>query len=92
MKMQQDSDTGAIVLCALRYCMGRQTYMPSLVIEWAKRHWASLRDNDKALILRDVSRAVEECEDEHQSLGAAMDVVTWQNFLEWLQIEMKVKP
>ena len=28
----QDEDFGAILICAVRYCLGRQTYMPGLII------------------------------------------------------------
>ena len=30
----QDDDFGAVINCAIRYCLGRHTYMPGLVIDW----------------------------------------------------------
>ena len=31
-----DDDFGVVLNCAIRYCLGRQTYMPSLVTEFIK--------------------------------------------------------
>ena len=31
-----DGDFGAVLNCAIRYCIGRETYMPSLVIEFIR--------------------------------------------------------
>lgn len=31
-----DEDFGAVLNCAIRYCIGRETYMPSLVIEFIR--------------------------------------------------------
>ncbi|MHC5897563.1 hypothetical protein [Nostoc sp.] len=79
--MESDSDTGAIVICALRYCFGRRTYMPSLVVDWTKRHWLSLSKKDQAVIVRDV----EEAFTSHRSLGDSCDIETWTAFRVWLK-------
>lgn len=33
-----DDDFGVICLCAMRYALGRETYMPTLVQDFIKRH------------------------------------------------------
>ena len=37
-------DFGTLCECALRYCHGRRTYMPSLVQEIVQRHFDDLSD------------------------------------------------
>lgn len=32
----QNNDFGAVLICAVRYCIGRQTYMPGLVIDFIR--------------------------------------------------------
>lgn len=40
------SDFGTLCVCALRYCHGRQTYMPSLVQEIVKANIDKISDKD----------------------------------------------
>ena len=44
---------GLLCVCAIRYCQGRQTYMPSLVQRIVKGHLKELSDNDLAVMLDD---------------------------------------
>lgn len=43
--MEQE-DFGTLCICALRYCHGRRTYMPSLVQEIVGEHLHELSDKD----------------------------------------------
>lgn len=45
-------DFGTLCICALRYCYGRQTYMPSLVRSIVKAHFKDL-DSADLLIMAD---------------------------------------
>lgn len=81
--MEEDVDTGAIALCALRYCIGRRTYMPSLVVDWVKRHWGAFPESDKNVILRDVQQEVNSGRD----LGDDCDYRTWTDFLKWISAQ-----
>ncbi len=78
--MESDPDTGAIALCALRYCQGRRTYMPSLVVDWTKRHWESLSLKDRGVILKDL----EEFLNSGRDLGDECDRETWNGFHSWI--------
>ena len=42
---QTDEDFGTICVCAVRYCLCRQTYMPSLVQDFVCRNFNYLNDN-----------------------------------------------
>lgn len=49
----QPDDFGTLCVCALRYCHGRQTYMPYLVQRIVLEHWDKLRELDKGVIRED---------------------------------------
>ena len=47
MKIDIDqSDFGTLCICAIRYCHGRRTYMPSQVQEIIGKHFDDLSDRD----------------------------------------------
>ena len=73
------SDLGTLMVCALRYCVGRATYMPSLVMDITKKHWDFLSEKDKQVIARDVREAIE-----RGNLGHDCDVTEWNKFRDWI--------
>lgn len=79
--IESDHETGAVVICALRYCLGRRTYMPSIVVDWTKRHWAKLAANDQNVIRRDLDEAIAS----QRYLGDDCDIETWLSFHQWLK-------
>lgn len=46
-------DFGTLCICAIRYCHGRQTYMPDLVQEIVGAHLKELSDLDLTVMLDD---------------------------------------
>lgn len=48
-----EKDFGTLCICAIRYCHGRQTYMPSLVREIVRSHLKDISDEDLAIMLED---------------------------------------
>ena len=46
-------DFGTLCVCALRYCHGRRTYMPSLVQEIVQKHFDDLSDEGLECIRAD---------------------------------------
>ena len=53
----EDEDFGAVLNCAIRYCIGRQTYMPSLVIGFIRPQLPYLNDKTLRCFERDLSNA-----------------------------------
>ena len=49
-----DVNGGIMVVSALRYSLGRMTYVPGAVQDWIKTHWDSLDSNTRFVIVRDV--------------------------------------
>ena len=52
-KFRNPDDLGTLCICALRYAMGRQTYMPSLVREIIRPLFPKLSDKDITVMLDD---------------------------------------
>jgi hypothetical protein len=50
---KEQDDFGTLCICSLRYCMGRQTYMPSLVRDIIRPLLPKLSDKDLAVMLQD---------------------------------------
>ena len=49
-----DDDFGAICNCAVRYALGRRTYMPGLVMDFIKPHLSELSDKTLWCFQRDL--------------------------------------
>ena len=71
---------GAVLNCAVRYCIGRATYMPGLVTDCIMDNCHG-KLNKKTLFVmgRDI--------DEAKNLGMDCDVKTWMQFREWIRQE-----
>ena len=52
LKMNQD-DFGTLCICAIRYCQGRRTYMPSLVQDIIRPHLSELDDKTIWVMVQD---------------------------------------
>lgn len=48
-----DEDFGTLAICAIRYCHGRETYMPDLVRGIIKPHLSALSDKDIGVLIDD---------------------------------------
>ena len=46
-------DFATLAICAIRYCHGRQTYMPSLVQGIVRPHLPEMSDKDLSVLLQD---------------------------------------
>lgn len=46
-------DFGVLAICAIRYCQGRQTYMPQLVRGIVVRHLPDISDKDLNIMIED---------------------------------------
>ena len=73
-------DFGTLCVCALRYCHGRQTYMPSLVQGIVMTHFKDLSDYDLRIIAND-----ERFQEETNLWGNDCDKEDWQWFYKMLR-------
>ena len=52
-----DEYFGTICLCALRYALGRQTYMPGIVQDFIRSHISEIDQNAIKVMIRDIDEA-----------------------------------
>lgn len=69
-------DESAVYLCALRYALGRRTYIPSIISEQLIDKWISISETDKRLIVAEIKRAIHINE-----AGDDCDVVNWEKVI-----------
>lgn len=80
--MELDRDFGTVCGCAVRYSLGRQTYMPSLVQQFINRNLKQIDSYSLAVMARDIKEA--------PSYGnKTIDKHGWMNFLAVLEKELK---
>ena len=80
-------DFGTLCICALRYCHGRQTYMPSLVQEIVQNYFKDLSEKDLKIITED-----ERFQREMNLWGSKFDRLDWDNFYFALNEFRQTKP
>ena len=73
-------DFGTLCVCALRYCHGRRTYMPSLVQHIVMAHFKDLSDRTLKVIADD-----ERFQADMSLWGDTCDMVDWKNFYQMLR-------
>ena len=70
-----------MVTCALRYSLGRMTYVPGAVQDWIKTYWDSLDSNTKFVIVRDVfDHLYHEYESKEEKYFGGYDLKEWEKF------------
>ena len=78
-------DFGTLAICAIRYCHGRQTYMPSLVRRIVAPHLPEISDKDLRVMIDDC-----EFQERMQLWGDdRIDKPGWIRWKEILQAEKK---
>lgn len=48
-----------IAICSFRYALGRQTYMPSIIVEWLIKEWPKLTKRDRSVIKRELEGEIQ---------------------------------
>lgn len=68
-----DPDFGAVLICAIRYSLGRATYMPHLIMDYIRPLLPVLAVGTLQVIKRDIEDA--------ERYGHECDKVAWMSFL-----------
>lgn len=85
MKIKIDKDDfGILCVCAIRYCHGRRTYMPSLVQDIVSYHLNELSDKDLQVMIDDCV-----FQQNMDLYGDECDKVDWLKWEELLFAEKK---
>ena len=80
-----DADFRLILLSAMRYAMGRNTYMPAVVSDYIKRHIRFSDDKFLVLAADDIRRHLEDYAEHEPYLNL------WQNLLCALEAEQRAR-
>ena len=80
-----DSDFRLILLSAMRYAMGRNTYMPTVVSGYIKRHIRFLDDKFLALAADDIRRHLEDYAEHEPNPNL------WQGLFDALKTEQRAR-
>ena len=57
-----DNDFGCVIVSAVRYVLGRETYMPSVISDFVVKYMKVLDENTIEVIMRDIERFLDTCE------------------------------
>ena len=86
-------DLATLVLCSIRYSLGRCTYMPSLVQRIVRKNIKSIDNDDIQLFIRDINEADRTCTNsygkKYNLLGDQCDVDDWRRFVDDLRKELE---
>ena len=80
-----DADFRLILLSAMRYAMGRNTYMPAVVSNYIKRHLRFLDDKFLALAADDIQRHLEDYAEHEPNPNL------WQGLFDALKTEQRAR-
>ena len=81
----RDADFRLILLSAMRYAMGRNTYMPTVVSDYIKRHLRFLDDKFLALAADDIRRHLEDYAEHEPNPNL------WQGLFDALKTEQRAR-
>ena len=82
-----NDDFESVLICAVRYCIGRRTYMPSTVIRYIIPLLSSLSSTSLSCMRRDIEEA-----ERINSLGDEnIDKPLWISFKEKIEEEIEEK-
>lgn len=65
-------DNRIVLMCAMRYALGRKTYVVSSVTSELIKNWSGFSKSDKEVMLKEIRKAIEE-----NKAGMKMDVKRW---------------
>lgn len=78
---------GLMLTAAVRYSLGRRSYVVSEAAGWVRRYWPSLEQGVRKTLRRDVSEALSDAADRGVHLGMGIDQRVWQDLERWMEAQ-----
>jgi hypothetical protein len=78
------SDSEMMAICAIRYTMGRRSYVVGEGQRWALE-WGKISPRVRSVIIRDLKSDIERCDNGFEALGNKHDEVGWREVLKELE-------
>ena len=85
MKEISQDDLETMVVCTVRYALGRRSYIvgdAAGIVRWA---WDDLRPGIRSVVYRDVDEAIERADATGASVGMQMDHDVWTLLRSWMR-------
>lgn len=82
---KNDENFGSVLICAVRYAMGRKTYMPSVVVDFIKPFVRNLDSKTLTVIANDIKSA----DDENRLGDITIDAPVWRGLRDACLDEMQ---
>lgn len=76
-----------ILICAVRYALGRMSYIVKEVADYTFFKRKTLSEQCIDIIIRDIEEEIERYHNAGQTLGMECDERTWNNLLKFLKME-----
>lgn len=80
-----------ILICAVRYALGRQSYIVSVVCGYVADKRKTLSQNCLNVIIRDIEDELERFHEAGQTLGMECDERDWKKLLQILKAERGIE-
>lgn len=82
------ADMWTLLMCSVRYAMGRRSYMPSTVADLVRKHVDVLDDHNLLQIQKEVFEELARAERCGETLGDQVDHDGWKEFVAWIRREL----
>ncbi len=79
MQLTEGTNDQLMAMAAMRYCLGRRSYIVGACHEWLREVWAQLTTNSQNVILRDIVEALRD-----DLAGDQLDMVGWTHTARWM--------
>ena len=80
-----------ILICAVRYALGRMSYIVGIVCDYVKSKRNELSENCKNIIIKDIEESVEYHHRIGYTVGMECDERDWMDLLEILKQEKRAE-
>lgn len=70
-----DNDV-TMAICGMRYCLGRQSYVTGICVEWLSDNWKRIPLMQQTIIIRDIAEALQD----DAAGDPNIDVPAWRDF------------
>jgi len=85
-------DAWTLLLCSIRYAMGRQTYMPSLVCSLVRKYAQVLTSEQLRQVQHEIREEAMRAHAHGQHIGADFDENGWLQLVNWIEAILDGEP
>ncbi len=76
-----------VAISAMRYAMGRRSYVVGMTVEWVRTNWPRFCRNTRIVMTRDLKEQIDDLEVRPGYLGMSCDEDDWRGLYEFMRRE-----